>query len=60
MMHECQSNERRMCIETACMFFKVEQYYHINDVEIVMVEESIFSEKQEIVVIKAYTVDFSK
>ncbi len=42
------------------MFFKVEQYYHINDVEIVMVEESIFSEKQEIVVVKAYTVDFSK
>lgn len=42
----------------ACMFLNCESFYYMQDLEILNVEETIFSETQEIVVLKAYAVEF--
>lgn len=42
----------------ACMFLNCEVFYYMQDLEILSVEEIIFSDTQEIVVLKAYAVEY--
>ena len=42
----------------ACVFLRLDMFYFFNDLHIVKVDEAVFSENQEIIVLKAYSVDF--
>lgn len=43
MMHEVQSNERRMNVEMACVFLRLDVFYFFSDLHIVRIDETIFS-----------------
>ena len=42
----------------ACVFFKLNFFYNFTEIHIVRVDEVIISENQEILVVKAYSMDF--
>jgi hypothetical protein len=58
MMHEVQTNKRRMAVEMACVFLKLNVFYNFGEIHIVKVDEVILSDNQEIIVVKAYSMDF--
>lgn len=58
MMHEVQTNQRRMAVEMACVFLNISVFYNFSEIHIVKVDEIIMSDNQEIIIVKAYSLDF--
>ena len=47
-----------MAVEMACVFLRIDIFYNFGEIHIVKVDEIILSENQEIIVVKAYSLDF--